>query len=268
VVGRLRQRGFAVLALAVAIVMIAASVVVGWAAMATGAQSNGLVRAQQAYLSEVRARLVEWYERELPTIDRSAAPPDTGRLLREAGIDARWGLRVAVSDRLLRGGVGYRVIAAWLPGEGDASTLEVTDGRFTPSTNTAWVTVSGFELQSRALAQTRARLARTARQLESLYRARLWSDPSRDVTVNRFRAARCDRPLAGEIPCIDDYAPVAAAGLLEAVGLDTLAAANAWGGVVEVSNGVDSSQVMPFSMALRTTTPWGSTVAMRAVAAP
>jgi hypothetical protein len=262
------ESGHAVLAMVAVVVTIAGAVVAGWATLATRTQSDTLAQVQQAYLEEVRASLLGWYLRELGRIDQSVEAPDAARLLREAGLAQRWGLRVSASDRLSRDGTAYRVIAAWLPGEADASTLDPATGRFTPSAGVRWIVVSGFELQAGAVSETRARLDRLARHLESTYRARLLSDPSRDVTVNRFRALRCASPEAGELPCIDDYASVDASGLGLAVGLDPLLRTNAWGGPIEASNGVDASQAMPFSMALRTTTPWGGTLAVSAVAAP
>ena len=265
---RRRESGYAVLAVVAAMVAIAATVVVGWATLATRAQSDGLAQAQQAYLDEVRAGLLGWYARELALIDRGGEPPDPATALRGAGVAVRWNLRVAASERLVRDGIAYRVIAAWLPGEGDASMLEPVSGRFTPSAGARWILVSGFDLQAAALVETRARLDRLARQLEAAYRVRLFSDPSRDATVNRFRAVRCAAPSPGELPCIDDYAAVDVSGLVGAAGLDPLLAANAWGAPIEVSNGIDASPVIPFSMALRTATPWGGTLSMFAVSAP
>jgi hypothetical protein len=262
------ESGYAVLAMVATMVTIAATIVVGWATVATRVQSDGLAQVQQAYLDEVRAALLGWYARELAQVDRRSEAPEAAVVLREAGIAPRWGLRLATSERLDRDGIAYRVLAAWLPLEGDASALDPATGRFTPSSGARWTTVSGFDLQAGAMAETRARLDRLARQLESAYRARLLSDPSRDATVNRFRAVRCAAPANGELPCIDDYAALDASGLAAVVGLDGLLLSNAWGAPIEASNGADASLVMPFSMALRTTTPWGGRVSLFAVAAP
>ncbi len=265
---RRRESGYAVLAVVATMVTITATIVVGWATLATRVQTDGLAQVQQQYLDEVRLSLLGWYAGELAQLDRSAEPPDPATVLRGAGVAVRWGLRVAASERLVRESVSYRVIAAWLPGEGDASILESATGRFTPSAGTRWIVVSGFDLQAAALAETRARLDRLARQLEAAYRARLLSDPSRDATVNRFRALRCSAPSPGEMPCIDDYVAIDASGLVRAAGLDPLLAVNAWGAPIEVSNGIDASPVVPFSMALRTATPWGGALSMFAVSAP
>ena len=262
------ESGHAVLAMVAVVVTLSGAIVTGWATIATRVQSDALAQVQQAYLEEVRAALLGWYAREIGRIDRTTEAPDAASLLREAGIAARWGLRIAASDRLARDGISYRVIVAWLPGEADASTLDPSTGRFTAVGGPRWISVSGFDLQAGAVSETRARLDRLARHLESAYRARLLSDPSRDVTVNRFRARRCAAPAAGELPCIDDYMPVDASGLGQAAGLDPLLGTNAWGGPIEASNGVDASQAIPFSMALRTSTPWGGTLAVFAVAAP
>ena len=52
---RRRESGYAVLAVVAAMVAIAATVVVGWATLATRAQSDGLAQAQQAYLLALAA---------------------------------------------------------------------------------------------------------------------------------------------------------------------------------------------------------------------
>ncbi len=262
------ESGHAVLAVVATVVTIAASIVVGWATLGTRVQADGLARVQQAWLQEVRAALLGWYARELATVDRVVEAPGADLVMREAGIVPRWGLRLSVSDRLSRDGIAYRVLAAWLPAEADASALDTSTGQFTASPGARWVVASGFDLQAGAMAETRARLDRLARQLESVYRARLLSDPSRDIGINRFRAVRCAVPAPGELPCIEDYSPIEASGLARAAGIDPLLAVNAWGGVVEASNGTDASAAMPFSLALRTTTPWGSVLPLFAVAAP
>lgn len=265
---RRRASGYAVLAVVATMVTIAAAVVVGWATLAARVQTDGLAQAQQQYLDEVRVSILGWYARELAQLDRSAVPPDPATVLRGSGVAVRWGLRVAVSERLARESIAYRVVAAWLPGEGDASMLEPATGRFTPSAGARWIVVSGFDLQAAALAETRARLDRLARQLEAAYRVRLLSDPSRDATVNRFRAVRCSEPSPGELPCIDEYVAIDVSGLVRAAGLDPLLGANAWGAPIEVSNGIDASLVIPFSMVLRTAMPWGGALSMFAVSAP
>lgn len=260
------QRGFAVLAVAVVIVMIAAAVVVGWSTLTSVGQTHELERHQREYLADVKQQLTRWYERELAQIDALVGAPDPARAVREAGISPRWGLRIAISERVARGAIEHRVIAAWLPAEGDTSVLDGVTGVFAPSRNAQWVTVSGFDLQARALADTQARLARLARKLEAAYRMRYLSDPSRDVTVNRFRAARCASPGTTELPCLDTYLPIDGTPLGQLNGIEPQLTMNAWGLPIEVSNLIDSSQSIPYSMALRTVTPWGAAVSMIAVA--
>ena len=262
------QRGFAVLAVAVVIVMIAAAIVAGWSTLTSVSQANEQGRSQRDYLSEVGVQLAGWYRREMGWIDAVASAPDPQRVRREAGITPRWRLRVEISDRLLRDGIGYRVMVAWLPGAGDTSVLDAATGVFTPAPNAQWMQVSGFELQSAALGQTRAQMSRLAQQLEIGYRVRHLSDPSRDVSINRFRAVSCAAPGSTEFPCLDSYQPVGATAIPTLAGLDPQLAFNAWGGPVEASNRMDSSLTQPYSMALRTATPWGSQVGMIAVASP
>ena len=99
---RRRASGYAVLAVVATMVTIAAAVVVGWATLAARVQTDGLAQAQQQYLDEVRVSILGWYARELAQLDRSAVPPDPATVLRGAGVAVRWGLRVEVSERLVR----------------------------------------------------------------------------------------------------------------------------------------------------------------------
>jgi hypothetical protein len=260
------QRGFAVLAAAVVIVLIAAAVVTGWATLASVAQANDLDRLQREYLSQVRDNLLAWYRRELAQVDAVSAPPGAQLVLRSAGVTPRWRLQIALSERIERDGVAYRVIALWLPGEADASVLDAATGVFTPSPGARWLLVSGFDLQASAMTETRQRLVEVARRLESGYRLRHLADPSRDVEVNRFRAASCAQARPDDWPCLDTYVVLEASGLVAAAGLDARLLRNAWGAPIEASNLLDSSLVSPHSMALRTVTPWGSTLAAVAVA--
>ncbi len=261
-----REGGFVMVAVAVTVAMIAAALVTGWATLASVAQGNELERAQRAWLDEAGALLQAWYRRELARVDADDALPGGEALARAAGVSLRWGARLAVSERLAREGVRYRVLVVWLPQAGETPVFSAATGEFAPGPRTQWLRVSGFELQAAALGQTRTQLAQVAAALEAAARARFLADASRDAGVNRFRASDCTRVAAGEWPCVDDYAALEATPIAALAGIEPRLARNAWGAPVEVSTLRDASDRAPHTAALRTATPWGSVVSAVAVA--
>ena len=187
-------------------------------------------------------------------------------VLRDIGTVPRWNLQVRSSERQTGNGVAFRVIAAWLPRPGapDTSTFDPVAAVFVPGPDTPNALVNGLVIQSRALAASRDGLQRLAQALENRFKAKYLADPGRDVMVNHFRAQSCADPQPDELPCLDDYTALDA-GLLLAIGADPRLARNSWNLVVEVSNGADAqTTIPPYSIDLRSTTPWGTQ--LRAVA--
>ena len=245
---------------------MAGAMVATWMVVAARSQDSELERAQLDYLTELKGRLEQWYAANVATVDAAAAAPDMQAVLRQIGLVPRWNLQIQASERQIQNGVAFRVIALWLPGAGepDTTTFDPATGAFVPAANTPSAQVNGLAIQSQALALSQDGLQRLARALENRFKAKYLADPGRDVMVNHFRAQSCADPQPDELPCLDDYTALDA-GLLLAIGADPRLARNSWNLVVEVSNGADAqTTIPPYSIALRSTTPWGTQ--LRAVA--
>lgn len=266
-----RQKGYAailVLVGAVAMAGIASTMLPGLDASQTAAEQE---LNQRAYLQAVRAALATAYEREATTLDAGVPSPWTAQQwLARAGVTPKFGLQLAISDRIAIPGtpVAYRVVAAWLPRRGSdtVSSLNTATGVFTADTGVQWIVVSGQAIQARRYASTLTAMQRFAVILQSRSRAKLEADPARDIGVNYFRPVSGCSPTAEEIPCLPSYVAASTVDFATIAGFDSTAARDAWGRALEVSNTVDSqTSGPPYSMSIRATTPWGSTFKVIAV---
>src|SRR5437773_1655982 len=96
-----RQHGFALLAFVVVMVLAAITIVIGESALLAKSATNNLEGEKLRYLSEVQSRIRGWYRENLGTLDSSAAVPvSEAGLIRQSGLVPKWGLRVALSNRL------------------------------------------------------------------------------------------------------------------------------------------------------------------------
>ena len=266
-----RQRGYAavlVLVGAVAIAGIASTMLPGLDASQTVAEQDF---SQRAYLQSVRAALAAVYEREAAMVDAAVPTPWSGQeWLARAGVTPKFGLRVAVSDRIAVAGtpVAYRVLAAWLPRRGSDSvtTLNTATGVFSADAGVQWVVVSGQATQARRYASTLTAMQRFAVILQNRARAKLEADPARDIGVNYFRPVSGCSASAEEIPCLPAYVAASTVDFATNAGFDPAAARDAWGRALDISNTLDSQTTgPPYSMAIRATTPWGATFKVIAV---
>lgn len=67
------------------------------------------------------------------------------------------------------------------------------------------------------------------------------------------------------MPCLDAYTAATTVDWLEA-GVGAVQAIDAWGGTLELSNLADAStEIPPYSMAIRARTPWGAVLHAQAV---
>ena len=261
------ERGFVLLAAVLAVAFIAGAVIATWIAVTVKSQDSELERTQRSYLADLERRLEQWYALNAATVDAQVPAPDMGAVLRQIGIAPRWNLQVRASERQDQGAVAFRVIALWLPPAGapDTTTFDPVTAAFAPAANMLNAQVNGLAIQSKALAASREGLQRLAQALENRFKAKYLSDPSRNISVNHFRAHACASPLPDELPCLNDYTPVGAA-LALAVGADVRLTRNSWNLAVEMSNGTDAQTASaPYTLALRTATPWGTTLHATAI---
>ena len=253
--GPSRVRGRLLLAVAAATLAVAAGALSAWAGAQSQAVEAARAREQREWLAHARGQLERWYLRELAVVDARPEAPDAQAVIRAADLSVRWGARLRVGARAEQGEVAGRELLLWIPNGPD------------PEPQTALqVRVSGLSLQAAAVTRARSALERLAREFELGYRARYHADPSRDSSVNRFRAQDCLRPLASELPCVDAWTDLSAVAWPD--GIDAQSRTDPWGGAVQVRN--DPSPTLPtaHSLRLRMVTPWGSVLEVTALAMP
>lgn len=265
------QSGFAALLM----VSILATLFLSLYSVLTLAAKRGQqeTQAQQrlTYLRQAAAALRDYYARNTAAMDGSSLPQMTPeQMLQGAGVQARWGLRLAYSSKqnALGGAIQYRDLYLWIPARNpDPTTLDAGANQFNPGPGVQWAKVNGLEIQQAVYNQAENTLTRLAQNLERMFRARIEADPLHDVAVNYWQAKGCSSSAGGEIPCTNNsYVPAKDLGLAQVIGADAGMMTDPWGGNVLVSNTLDANQLKPpYSLALRIVTPWGSNIDMTAV---
>lgn len=253
--GPRRMRGRLLLAAATATLGVAAGALSAWAGAQAQAAEAARAREQFEWLEHARRQLEHWYVRELATVDARQEAPDARAVIGAADLAMRWGARLRVGPRVEQGEAAGRELLLWIPTGSDPEAPTVRQVR-----------VSGLSLQTAAVMRARSALERLAREFELGYRARFHADPSRDSSVNRFRAQDCLRPLPSEPSCVDAWTDLAAVAWPE--GIDAQARTDPWGGPVQVRNDPYPTLQAPHSLRLRTVTPWGRALEVTALAMP
>jgi type II secretory pathway pseudopilin PulG len=267
-----RQQGFFLTALTAVLSVIAFIFILAYSSYYAKRSTLTLVQSQQAYLYEAKARLLEAYAAHAENIDAdsSASAYRSGDAwLALAGISPKWEIAVGVSDRLTKEGVKYTSVTLWLPSEDDGTnpaSYDKSTGTFkscatAPCASRVYTSFDGLGIQLNARNRTYAILNAAAVKAQSYFKARYMTDVVRDISINHFRAPRgdCGSISADEMPCIADFTAVKNTDVPRLIGLDTQALTNAWGRDIEVTNlsGGSNTAVAPYTMAFRTSDPWG-----------
>lgn len=249
-----QQHGRLLLAAAVSIMAVAATTLSAWVGARSQAAQASLAREQRDWLEQARVQLERWYRQELALVDARPEAVAAQRVVHEAGVVLRWGARLEVGERVEHGESAGRILR-----------LRIPSGSAPDPHGQLEVGVSGLALQTAAVGRAREGLERLARDFELGYRARYHADPSRDVSVNRFRARECLRPRPAEWPCLDDWTPLAAVVVPDTV--DARALTDPWGGSVLARNDPLPSAAESHALRLRVITPWGRALDVVAVPA-
>lgn len=272
------QRGFYVTALTVVLATIAFVFLLGYSSYYAKRESQSLLDNQKTYLYDLKSRLLEAYATNLLDIDADltyASYRDADRWFELAGLSRRWELQIAVSDRLEKDGVKYTVLALWLPTETDAAnppTFDPATGAFSscslaPCPDRAYTTVSGYDLQAKAAADTKKTLEQLAEKAQAYFRARNLAEPTHNVSTNYFLAPYGTCTVTAEdLPCAPTYTAIVGTTVPQVLHLDSDQTKNGWGLDVEFSNVQDSNiTAPPYTMSFRTTDPWGNPLTILAV---
>jgi hypothetical protein len=302
-----RQSGAALLAFTVALAIVTFTIVMAYSISSAKHQVAALDANQDAYMTDVRLKLTAAYVANSLTIDSDsswAAVNDGKAVLALAGIVPRWGLEAQISPPILREGVKYRVIAAYLPFEADdpnaaEDPVMGNDGVFKhcPAgtadclSRRKYVVVSdGFAIQRENAKKALAQLEQLTLNAQAFFKAKTMLDPEHNVSVNYFRPpyGGCN-PVVEQLPCLDSPAPIYGVspairqgnteqGMAELLGLPNSPVLNPWGLAVEACNGPfcldaatgksvnwEAAIGPPYSMVFLTRTPWGGVYRLYAV---
>lgn len=269
---RRREKGF--VALAVMILLAAFMAMILTVIARTDARAGiNAPGAAGTYLSQAETAVRAWYRQNAASIDGSGFAMTGPQLLAAAGVMRQYGLQAAVSDKLGLPCVGavdtciaYRKIALWLPAGStpDTTTFDAATGTLSPAAHVTWAVVSGESIERAALSQSLRALGDLQTALESYFLTRQQDDSTGTTDTNWFRTNPCGVASAA-LPCVDTWTPGGTTGIAALAGIDSSHFYDAWGNPIEVSNLLDSSTSAPFSMALKTVTPWGTVLEVEAV---
>jgi len=264
------QAGFSVVAAMLALFSISAALLLGTLQVEDQARGNREEVEQRAYIEDASRRLTLWYQANANTQEAIAGQLDMAAALAGAGIVPRYGLVAASSQQLSDGMVSWHVLALWLPDPQrvQGTALDPVTGVFTPGTlvstgqpaTVVSATINGRAMQLAAFSESSRRVRLAAARLENMFAARRAMDPFSLGGRNWFRAGDCGAVLPGELPCYDAYTNLAATTAPAEAGIEAEMAVNAWGLPITLSNLQSSSLVTPFSMSVRTLTPWGGVI--------
>jgi hypothetical protein len=275
-----RQQGFFLTALTAVLSVVAFVFILGYSAYYSKRSTLNLVQAQQEYLYEAKARLLEAYAANALQIDADlsyGAYRNGDTWLALAGISKKWDVSVGVSNRLTKEGVKFTSVTLWLPTEADSTnppSYDANTGQFTncasaPCAPRVFTTFDGFGIQLAAKNKSYALLNSAAVKAQSYFKARYLTDVVRDIQKNHFRAPRgsCGSIAVDEMPCIDTFTPVRLTQVPNVLSLDSQSMTNAWGLDIEVTNLAGGSRTAspPYTMAFQTRDPWGGTLTIFAV---
>ena len=287
---RRSQRGAGLLFFVVALGIVAFSFVLGYAGILSRKQANSLVSDRSAYLRQVVERVaMVWPQHAMEYDDATSAVPLSAQsVVQEAGIESRYGVQFAVSNVLIDAGSGlaYRTFVAYLPSEADGATgFDETKFMATgvaPTCTEAQcafnevLTFSSLDIERDMYRLTSERLNKAALKAQAYFKARMLSDPEKNISVNYFRKPQGECVVSPiDLGCLDSYTPLsslAAPGQTMAsqaavnLGLGAPELMSAWGQPLEASNLEDASTTeAPFTMSFRARTPSGSYIKLKAI---
>ena len=272
---RQHQKG-AVGFLVLALMLLMMGMTIAAAAALVHMRTQGDPQSRLAYLDRARKGIGDWYLANAAAIDSGSDSLNTTSMMSAMGIPAQFGVQISSTQRL---GlpcdepnspvcVGYHDIYVWLPpaSAADSTTLDATTGAFTADAHAQWVKISGESIEQQLIASSSETMSLLQTQLRSFFAASERSDADANPETNFFRDSTCSPTFNGSLPCIDTFADISTTAIPSDLGIDTTNESNAWGLPIQVTNQEYSSvSLPPYSMAIRSATPWGSYLQMAVV---
>lgn len=295
------QHGSVVIALVMAAAAVALLFIVANITINAREFNSTVAQRKQQYLEATAKNIENWYRKNASYIDRLPGTPAFTEedLFKAAGVTKSFDARIAITDLMGQPGSNlfYRNIVVWIPAPGVEDTSSFApSGVFRPAyRETQYRVINGQLIEGQNIGATQTKMRELARLLESRAKAKFEMDPLHDARTNYLRAQYCSAPNSEEIPCttaINSATGWVAIGdpILRLRSLATLNDAlttDAWGNPIEFNNYAQSTHETglpgcadnttttddtemgepPFLATLRTTTPWGTVLCMRAVQA-
>jgi hypothetical protein len=272
-----RQQGNAAL-LVLCVMLALLSTTAAVSDMLIASEARGTTSERQAYLDHAKRNIANWYLGNAATIDGSADALDPSTVKSAMGEPQQWGVRVASTAQLglpcdapnSASCVGYHDIYLWLPpmSHADTTTLDPASGTFTADPAAQWIKVSGASLEQQLIESSTNTMELLQGQLRAFFAAGELNDASVSPGTNYFRDSQCSGTAPNMLPCVDTFTNLTETNIPTLMGIDSYNATNAWGNPLQVSNQEQSSVAQPpYSMAMRSATPWGGYLEM-AVAQP
>jgi len=272
-----QQGGYFLIAITAALAVIAFGFIIAYSSLLAKKQQQTLFLAQQAYMADVNSALTATYAQNAGTIDSitDANNWNATSFLSLAGIQLKWGAQVAFAQGLVQDGINYSVIVVWLPTNTDTTNppnFNETTGAFVSCTNTqascsprAYAIISGLTIQATLQANAIKQLDTLAGIHQAYFKAKLLQDPDKNIAINYFRAPDGNCANASNMPCIDTYTNESLTAIPGLLGISSDLLINPWGLPIEVSNNEGSSLSYPFSLSIKSETPWGSFINILAI---
>lgn len=261
------QRGFAVTAFLVGVIVIISVIYTGISYDVSRASSLKGFQDKAQYMVDTSKSLNQWYERNAWAIDSVTTPIPSATIATQAGISIKYGAVIVSSQRLAKNNISYHVIAFWLPQDNLTGTnFDVNTGVFTEGTYLAanaserlrYTIINGSTIESNLINSSFKTMSKAASSLETWFAGRGFQASTLENRINSnwFRSPSCVNNL-NYLPCTTGYQP--SATVLNGYGIvDGSDSKSAWGRDVLVTN--DPSivpNVRPYSLLLAADTPWG-----------
>ncbi len=291
------EQGFAVLLMVLFIIGSLLTVLLGYSALAAQETSNDLGRDQVVYLNTAKSSITAWYAQNAESIDATGSSlPTAQQILSGANVIKKYNVQVAASDRIVDGNIDYRIIALWIDSGIQHSSFNVTTGVLTPGSNTRYVTINGFPVETEKSVQSINIMNNLATLLEQRFDDKAAANGGGNSYINYFRPADGSCTANGDdSPCTDTYPweDATTIDLDTALGIPGSTLVNAWGVPVQVCNAGDCDAPItttpfvcpagetanppsgptycganvtapPYSMIIRSASPWGYEVSVTA----
>lgn len=286
------QKGFGLLIFIAIVGVIAFSIVLATSALFVKKSVLDAKAKQTAYLSDLKQDLTEYWHQNASILDKhDGGVISTQTLVQSASLRLKHNVEINVSNILTSPeGISYRKVAAWIPSDATYSNPPqvasfISSGTFIPCTDVSttddactslnYMVFDSLDVEKKLRADTMDRLQRVALKAQALFQARVYSDPDRDISINRFIPVRgcsdAERDPT-ELECLKVLTPLATVAFgsiipsttANVLSLTSDELVTAWGDPILAINDMGESSP-PYTMVFRARTPYGTSIDLRAV---